>query len=136
MIVAIAVVVAAIVYFMLRKKKTASTLTTANLTATTPAPGVIPSTGQMPSQNVSKSSTAQNLASIAFGVPNPAVLSNVPIVGGVLAKVAAAPPTIATNVLNDASSILGHVPIVGGVLSAPTKVASKAISSVSHFFGF
>jgi hypothetical protein len=150
LILAIAVVIAAIGYYMLRKKTVKEPGTLAAV-AIPSAPGVTASTGQVPPADplppphdavVSAASPARQpklnpaIASLALGVPNPAVLSHIPVVGGALSAAAKVPTKVVTGTLNASANILSHVPIVGGIAAAPVKVASKAISSVSHFFGF
>jgi hypothetical protein len=184
LILAIAVVIAAIGYYMLRKKtvKEPGTLAAVEIA---PAPGVQATTGTVapnpplpppkesmavgPSgtnsleRNVglssvfsgqhlgtayaptdysgkSRTSMAATAASLALGVASPALLQHVPIVGNTAARAVRTVGRVgigaATGTLNASANILSQVPLVGGLAAAPVKVASKAISAVSNFFGF
>lgn len=153
MIFAIAVVVAAIVYFMLRKKIITPPPTVVPV-AIPSAPGVMPSTGTVPPSPslpapqgsvVPKSSpgrsainhfTSSAIGGLALGIPNPALVANIPIVGGALAQAEKIPTKVVTGTLNASANVLQHVPIVGGLAAAPVKVASKTVSAISNFFGF
>lgn len=164
-IVLLIVIIAIVLYFVLRSH-TPSVTDSATITpkilgvprAVDSAPGVIPTTGQVPtppppppppSTAIPRNwlSAALNPVHVAIGSMTPlgvigaanSVLQHVPVVGpvaGVASKVVSAPVNIAGRAVSSVNKTVGntleHVPVVGGVLAAPTKVVGK----IGSIFGF
>jgi hypothetical protein len=134
MIVAISVVVAAIVYFMLRKKTTANTVVTSTLQAVPAAPGVNATTGQVPSYTPTGSSAIQKVVGLAQSLAPSSIVQHVPVIGGLASAAAKAPIALTEAGLNEASNVLSQVTILGKVAAAPVKAVNNIIHSISSFF--
>lgn len=113
------------------------------------APGVIPSSGELPPNpppppppSAPINNPSPIPASLRTGIAHFAsptgVIQNIPLVGKEAAAIAKFPVSVAANVTNKVNTAvtagIEHIPVAGKVLAAPQKAFSSAVNKVFSNF--
>jgi len=136
----------AIVIYMMTKRRgntppapitrAQTSIVTVPITAT---PGVIPTTGQVPTPPPPPPPPGI-VARARTALQPTAALQHIPVVGGTAANIASkasAIPMRTTLAVNNAvTKSLEHIPVAGKALALPSKVVGNVTSKVTSFLGF
>jgi hypothetical protein len=137
-IIAIVAAVAAVLFFLMRKK---TAIAPAQLQSQTinSAPGVTGSDGQIPSGPLpvipNAGSPGMGVVKAVAGAPMQ-ILQHVPIVGNLATSAVKAPINLALKTNAEITNVISNIPIAGKALAIPGKVVGAVASKISSFFGF